>query len=163
MFVIIFHIPKIAIIRLLVKHENTVLIIPALFLQQLKNISPTCHICECYNFGSSGYYQQRKTAEIFYDTFKNDLNGDRITDHKRESYEGKMFVLFIAMAILTRLKSKLAHKRNGNRTLGRLKTYSQLLFRMSTLSEVSFKGKYKPIYSTPTKLQKEIINSFDLR
>ncbi len=108
-------------------------------------------------------YQQRNTAEIFYDTFKNDLNGDRITDHKLESYEGKMFILFIALAILTRLKRKLAQKRNGNRTLGRLKTYSQLLFRISTLAKVSFKGKYKPIYSTPTKLQKEIINNFDLK
>jgi len=26
-------------------------------------------------------YQQRNTAEIFYDTLKNDLNGDRIADH----------------------------------------------------------------------------------
>jgi len=108
-------------------------------------------------------YQQRNTAEIFYDTFKNDLNGDRITDHKLESYEGKMFILFIALAILTRLKRKLTKKRTGNRVLGRLKTYSQLLFRMSTLSKVSFKGKYKPIYSNPTKLQREIINQFDLK
>jgi len=108
-------------------------------------------------------YQQRNTAEIFYDTFKNDLNGDRITDHKLESYEGKMFVLFIALAILTRLKRKPAMKRNNNKTLGRLKTYSQLLFRISTLAKVSFKGKYKPIYSTPTKLQTEIINNFDLK
>ncbi|MDY0371161.1 MAG: transposase [Sphaerochaetaceae bacterium] len=107
-------------------------------------------------------YQQRNTAEIFYDTFKNDLQGNRITDHKLESYEGKMFVLFIALAILTRLKSKLIQKKTGNKVLKRLKTYAQLLFRMSTLAKVSFKGKYKPIYSTPTKLQREIINSFDL-
>ena len=107
-------------------------------------------------------YQQRNSAEIFYDTFKNDLNGDRITDHKIESYEGKMFVIFIAMAILTRLKSKLAQKRKGNNTLKRLKTYSQLLFRMSMLSKVSFKGKYKPIFSTPSKLQREIIAKFEL-
>ncbi|MBK5263256.1 MAG: hypothetical protein JJE17_11930 [Peptostreptococcaceae bacterium] len=106
--------------------------------------------------------QQRNSAEIFYDTFKNDLNGDRITDHKIESYEGKMFVIFIAMAILTRLKSKLAQKRKGNNTLKRLKTYSQLLFRMSMLSKVSFKGKYKPIFSTPSKLQREIIDKFEL-
>lgn len=32
-------------------------------------------------------------AEIFYDIFKSKLNGDRSTDHKIESYEGKMFVL----------------------------------------------------------------------
>lgn len=107
-------------------------------------------------------YQQRNTAEIFYDTFKNDLNGDRITDHKLESYEGKMFVLFIALAILTRLKSNLSHQKLNNKVLKRLKTYSQLLFRMSTLAKVSFKGKYKPIYSTPTKIQREIINSFGL-
>ena len=50
-------------------------------------------------------YRQHNTAEIFYDSFKNDLNGDRITDHMLESYE----------------------------------------------------GKYKPIYSTPSKLQAEII------
>ena len=70
-----------------------------------------------------------------------------------------MFVLFITLAILTRLKRKLAERRKGNRILGRLKTCSQLLFRMSTLAKVSFHGKYKPIYRTPTKLQAEIISN----
>jgi len=79
-----------------------------------------------------------------------------------QSYEGKMFVLFIALAILTRLKNNLAHNKANNNVLKRLKIYSQLLFRMSTLAKVSFKGKYKPIYSTPTKLQREIINTFKL-
>ena len=109
-----------------------------------------------------GAYQHRNNAEIFYNTFKNDLNGDRITVHKMESYEGKMFIIFIALAILTRLKSKLAEKRVDNKILKRLKTYSQLLFRMSTLSKVSFRGKYKPIFSTPSKLQREIITKFEL-
>ena len=108
-------------------------------------------------------YQQRNTAEIFYDSFKNDLNGDRITDHKLESYEGKMFVLFIALAVLTRLKMLLIEKRKGNKVLGRLKTYIQLLFRMSTLAKVSYVGKYKPIFSTPSKLQAEIIEAFNLK
>lgn len=107
-------------------------------------------------------YKQRNSVEIFYDVFKNDLNGDRVTMHKVESYEGKMFVTFIALAILNRLKGKLAELRKGNKTLGRLKTYAQLLFRMSTLSKVSFKGKYKPIYSTPSKLQGEVIDTFRL-
>lgn len=107
-------------------------------------------------------YQQRNTAEIFYDSFKNDLNGDRITDHSLASYEGKMFVLFIALVILTRLKMKLVEKRKGNKVLGRLKTYVQLLFRMSTLTKVSYEGTYKPIYSTPSKLQGEIIRAFGL-
>jgi len=107
-------------------------------------------------------YQQRNTAEIFYDSFKNDLKGDRITDHSLASYEGKMFVLFIALAILTRLKMRLIEKRKGNKVLGRLKTYTQLLFRMSTLAKVSYEGTYKPIYSTPSKLQAEIIKTFGL-
>ncbi len=107
-------------------------------------------------------YQQRNSSEIFYDIFKNDLDGDRITVHKAESFEGKMFVIFIALTILSRLKSKLAEKRKDSKTLRRLKTYTQLLFRMSTLSKVSFRGKYKPIFSTPSKLQREIITKFEL-
>ena len=107
-------------------------------------------------------YQQRNTAEIFYDSFKNDLQGDRITDHSLQTYEGKLFVLFVALAILTRLKVKLIEKRKNNKDLRRLKTYAQLLFRMSTLAKVSYEGTYKPIYSTPSKLQGEIISSFHL-
>lgn len=107
-------------------------------------------------------YQQRNDSEIFYNTYKNDLNGDRITTHNIESFEGKSFVIFIALTILTRLENKLAEKRKGNKTLSRLKTYSQLLMRMSMLSKVVFKGKYKPIYSTPSKLQREIITEFEL-
>lgn len=107
-------------------------------------------------------YQQRNTAEIFYDSFKNDLQGDRVTDHTLASYEGKMFVLFIALVILTRLKKLLEEKRKNNKVLSRIKTYSQLLFRMSTLAKVSYAGTYNPIYSTPSKLQREIISAFQL-
>jgi hypothetical protein len=107
-------------------------------------------------------YQQRNTAEIFYDSFKNDLQGDRVTDHTLASYEGKMFVLFIALVILTRLKKLLEEKRKNNKVLSRIKTYSQLLFRMSTLAKISYAGTYNPIYSTPTKLQREIISAFQL-
>jgi hypothetical protein len=81
---------------------------------------------------------------------------------RNTSYEGKMFVLFIALVILTRLKMKLMEKRKGNKVSGRLKTYVQLLFRMSTLAKVSYEGTYKPIYSTPSKLQGEIIRAFGL-
>jgi hypothetical protein len=107
-------------------------------------------------------YQQRNTAEIFYDSFKNDLQGDRVTDHTLASYEGKMFVLFIALILLTRLKMLLDEKRKNNTVLSRIKTYSQLLFRMSTLAKVSYEGTYNPIYSTPSKLQREIISAFQL-
>jgi len=93
------------------------------------------------------------TVERFYDICKNNVNGDRVTMHKVESYEGKMFVTFIALAVLGRLKSKLAEHRQGNNTLGRL------LFRMSTLSKVAFKGRYKHIYSTPLQA---IIDKFGL-
>mgnify|MGYP003852239661 CR=1 FL=1 len=107
-------------------------------------------------------YQQRNTAEIFYDSFKNDLQGDRVTDHTLATYEGKMFILFIALVILTRLKRQLEMKRKNNKVLSRIKTYSQLLFRMSTLAKVSYEGTYNPIYSTPSKLQREIITNFHL-
>lgn len=107
-------------------------------------------------------YGQRNTIEVFYDTLKHDLNGDRITCHTLASFEGKMFVLFIALAILVALKQRLAEERKLNKELRRLKTYSQLLFRMGTLSKTTFKGRYKPIYSTPSKIQKEVIKSFGL-
>ena len=69
-----------------------------------------------------------------------------------------MFVLFIALAILVRVKSNLKEAKKKNMIVrNRLKTYKQLLFRMSTITKVSFTGKYKPIYSKPTKLQEEII------
>jgi transposase len=107
-------------------------------------------------------YSQRNTIEVFYDTLKHELNGNRIRSHTLASFEGKMFVLFIALAILIKLKHRLAEERRLNKELLRLKTYSQLLFRMGTLTKTTFKGKYKPIYSTPSKIQREVIKSFGL-
>ena len=107
-------------------------------------------------------YSQRNTAEIFYDMVKNDLNGDRVRSHNNKTFEGKMFVTFIALIILANFKRKFAKVRSGNTTLNRVKSYKEVLFKMSSLTKVSFTGKYKPMYSRPTKFQEEIINQFNI-
>ena len=107
-------------------------------------------------------YSQRNTAEIFYDMVKNDLNGDRVRSHNNKTFEGKMFVTFIALIILADFKRKFAKVRSGNTTLNRVKSYKEVLFKMSSLTKVSFTGKYKPMYSRPTKFQEEIINQFNI-
>ena len=107
-------------------------------------------------------YSQRNTAEIFYDMVKNDLNGDRVRSHNNNTFEGKMFVTFIALIILAKFKRKFAKVRSGNKTLNRVKSYKEVLFKMSSLTKVSFTGKYKPMYSKPTKFQEEIINQFKI-
>ncbi len=107
-------------------------------------------------------YSQRNTIEVFYDTLKHELNGNRVRNHSLASFEGRLFILFIALTILITLKQRLAEERKCNKELRRLKTYTQLLFRMETLTKTTFKGKYKPIYSTPSKIQREVIKSFGL-
>jgi transposase len=107
-------------------------------------------------------YSQRNTIEVFYDTLKHELNGNRVRNHSLASFEGRLFILFIALTILITLKQRLAEERKCNKELRRLKTYTQLLFRMETLTRTTFKGKYKPIYSTPSKIQREVIKSFGL-
>ena len=107
-------------------------------------------------------YSQRNTAELFYDILKNDLNGDMVRSHNNKTFEGKMFITFIALIILSKLKKKFAELRVGNKTLNRVKSYRELLFKMSSLTEVSFSEKYKPMYSRPTKIQAEVIDKFDV-
>jgi transposase len=107
-------------------------------------------------------YSQRNTAEIFYDMVKNDLNGDRVRSHNNKTFEGKMFVTFIALIILSNFKRKFARVRSGNTTLNRVKCYKEVLFKMSSLTKVSFTGKYKPMYAKPTKFQQEIIEKFNI-
>ncbi len=108
-------------------------------------------------------YQGRNVSEMFFDDTKNELNGDSITCKTLAAYKGKMFVLFIALAILVRVKANLKEAKKRNMIVrNRLKTYKQLLFRMSTMAKVSSTGKYKPIYSNPTKLQEEIIKELGL-
>jgi len=107
-------------------------------------------------------YKGRNTAEIFYDTIKNDLNGDRVRSHSQKTFEGKMFITFISLIILIRLKKLFAEKKSGNQKLNRIKSYRDLLLRMSNLTEVSFVGKYKPLYTTPNKMQREILDKFGI-
>jgi hypothetical protein len=85
-------------------------------------------------------YSQRNTAEIFYDMVKNDLNGDRVRSHNNKTFEGKMFVTFIALIILADFKRKFAKVRSDNNTLNRVKSYKEVL------SKISDRGKAKSCY-----------------
>ncbi|MGD1831974.1 MAG: hypothetical protein ACPKOP_01405, partial [Sphaerochaetaceae bacterium] len=42
------------------------------------------------------------------------------------------------------------------------KSYRDVLRRVTSFSKISFRGKYKPIYSTPTKGARKIFKSFGI-
>jgi transposase len=81
-------------------------------------------------------YSQRNTAEIFYDMVKNDLNVERLRSHNNKTFEGNMFVTFIALIILIDFKRKFAKVCSANAMLNGVKSYKEVLSKMSSLIKV---------------------------
>jgi hypothetical protein len=71
-----------------------------------------------------------------------------------------LFVQFIALILLTELKKMIAENQSQLSKYGT--NHRQILKRVASYSRVKFKGKYKDLYSVPTKAQELIFSAFGI-
>lgn len=105
-------------------------------------------------------YRERNSIEVLFDDLKNQLDCERLRVHSSTAMYGRLLIQFIALILLTWIRKVIEEK--GTRFSKYAKSYRDVLRRVTSFSKVSFKGKYKPIYSTPTKGTRLIFEVFDI-
>ena len=74
--------------------------------------------------------------------------------------EGRLFIQFIALILLTEIRKVIREK---GASFAKYCTNPRSLFkRVFSFSRISFKGRYKDIYSVPTKIQRLIFEAFGI-
>jgi len=105
-------------------------------------------------------YRKRFDIEQLFDDLKNTLDCNRLRVHTKPAMQGRLFVQFIALILLTELKKMIAENQSQLSKYGT--NHRQILKRVASYSRVKFKGKYKDLYSVPTKAQELIFSAFGI-
>jgi transposase len=103
-------------------------------------------------------YRQRSRARRRYDDLKNELDMMRIRTHRKETMMGRIFVHFVVLILLQQLRVITEDSGLQDSTL----TVGTMMKKVDPYMRIKFKGKYKDVYSTMTKSQREIFTAFGL-
>ena len=105
-------------------------------------------------------YRERNGIEQLFDDLKNELDCQRLRVHSSSAMHGRLFIQFIALTLLTSIRKVIEEK--GSSFSKYAKSYRDVLRRVAAFSVVKFKGKYKPVYTTPTKGAGLIFEAFGI-
>lgn len=102
-------------------------------------------------------YRCKETAEQAFDDLKNTEDLYRLRVHTEGRMDGKLFVAFVSLVILMRIRSVISKFRVlENRSL------SEIIGEMKLLRQTCIGNRKSPIYTARTKLQKQIIEAFGI-
>lgn len=91
--------------------------------------------------------------EKCFDDLKNSIDMKRLRMHTKETVDGRLFVQFIALILMSALRSQM-------RTSSLIEKYTvrELLLEMEPLTQIRYTGKYGSIITEVTKPQREILS-----
>lgn len=102
------------------------------------------------------HYNRRIDIEQHFDDMKNLLDCNRLNVHSEQAMKGRLFVNFITQILLNNLRDRIQAISPKERNYWDMKDF---LNKVASYSKVHFSGKYKDIWTVPTKSQRLI---FDL-
>lgn len=102
-------------------------------------------------------YRDKDVVEKCFDDLKNQLDMKRLRMHSSVAVEGRLFIQFIALVLMSALRRDL---RDSN--LIEKYTVRELLQEMDTLTRVKYSGKYRPILTEVTKPQRQILEALKI-
>ena len=103
-------------------------------------------------------YRSKDMVEKSFDDIKNAEDTKRLRVHSDRNVESRLFLSFLALI----LRSSIANTIRENKELSTLGV-ARLLGEMNTLREVTVAHRYKSAITEPTKIQKLVIEAFDLK
>jgi hypothetical protein len=101
-------------------------------------------------------YRRRNDIELLFDDLKNASDSRRLRVPSDAVMQGRLFVSFLALVAVTRLKGMVKAILAKERSHW---NWKEILIKVNTYSRTRYKGRYKDVYSCPTKAQRTI---FDL-
>jgi transposase len=99
-------------------------------------------------------YRNKDAVEKCFDDLKNQLDMKRLRIHSSASMDGKLFVQFITLILMSALRKKMRETGLIERN-----TTRELLMEMETLTKVRYSGRYGHILTEVTKPQRHILES----
>ncbi|MFA6843809.1 MAG: transposase [Bacilli bacterium] len=114
--------------------------------------------------GAKAYeaYAGRNTAEIFFDDYKNSIDGYTSRSHTLEANRGREFILFIELIILNLFKNDLRNKQYKLKNC-KIKNYHEILNRMESLIELEYPSTNQKVYMETNTCQKIILKALGLK
>ena len=103
-------------------------------------------------------YRCKETAEQAFDDLKNTEDLYRLRVHTEGRMDGKLFVAFISLVILMRIRTVISRTKSlENRSI------SEIIGELKLLRQTCIGNRKSPIYTARTKLQKQIIEAFGIQ
>lgn len=103
-------------------------------------------------------YRDKDVVEKCFDDLKNQLDMKRLRMHSSAAIDGRLFIQFIALILVSALRREL---RKSN--LIEKYTARELLQEMDTLTKVKYSGNYRPILTEVTKPQRQILEALEIQ
>jgi len=102
-------------------------------------------------------YRDKDSVEKCFDDLKNSLDMKRLRMHSSSTVDGRLFVQFIALILVSALRKQM-------RNTGLIEQYTvqEMLREMETLTKVNYSGKYGHIMTELTKHQRQILSSLEI-
>jgi len=97
-------------------------------------------------------YRDKDVVEKCFDDLKNVLDMRRLRMHSIETVDGRLFVQFIALILMSELRRTMRESK-----LMEWYTVRELLLEMDPLTKIRYEGKYGLILTEVTKPQREIL------
>jgi len=98
-------------------------------------------------------YRDKDVVEKCFDDLKNALDMKRLRMHSIETVDGRLFVQFIALILMSELRRTMRESK-----LIEWYTVRELLLEMDPLTKINYEGKYGTILTEITKPQREILS-----
>ena len=104
-------------------------------------------------------YRDRNDVEVNFDDVKNAEDMRRMRNHNEKTIKGKMFVVFIALILLTKLRMEVQKVAPKERHYWSERDF---LEKVDTYTRIHFENRYKDVYTIPTAAQRDIFDFFKL-
>ena len=103
-------------------------------------------------------YRDKDAVEKCFDDLKNSLDMKRLRMHQSSTVDGRLFIQFIALILISALRQKM-------RTSGLIEKYTihELLREMETIVKVTYSGRYGHILTEVTKAQRDILKVLEVQ
>lgn len=97
-------------------------------------------------------YRDKDVVEKCFDDLKNQLDMKRLRMHSSSAVDGRLFIQFIALILISALRKEMRKSDLIERYTAR-----ELLREMETLTKIKYTGKYGHILTEVTKPQRQIM------
>ncbi len=102
-------------------------------------------------------YRDKDVVEKCFDDLKNQLDMKRLRMHRSAAVDGRLFVQFVALILISALRKEMRKSDLIERYTAR-----ELLREMEPLTKVKYTGKYSHILTEITKPQRQILKTLEI-